>query len=406
MSAEAVIMHRGFEDALIPLVFVTIQTNGPESMALQQIFLRQLIRSFRRPVLRSLLLLLGVLTLMLLLFATTFYLFEKDVTFGDGLWTAYITLTTIGYGDFSARTVEGRFITVFTSMIGIACFGLFTGVILEKAIQRRTRKMKGEGQYTGRDHLVIVNLSSYDEIRDILKELDLSPDFKDLPRVLVSAVLPNDDKEIPDSLANQIDGYISGMPSRMETLERANLQFARGCLLLSSPSNPSMDDTNTLTAGLIEKKWPHVITVMACGRSETLNNLAMFNIDGGVSAMNLQMGLLVQELEDPGVFEVYSQLSSNTGGNQIYISRTPVGQWTDSATLRFGQVKLAAMQLDFAVEILGIKRKSQETLMLNPGNGLPLENEDRVVYLATKRFPWQEESSRLIEQINKNLLPA
>jgi len=266
--------------------------------------------------------------------------------------------------------------------------------------------MKGEGQYTGRDHLVIVNLPSYEEIRDILKELDLSADFKDLPRVLISAALPNDDKEIPDTLASQIDGYISGMPSRLDTLERANLQFAKGCLLLSSPSNPSMDDTNTLTAGLIEKKWPQVITVMACGRSETLNNLAMFNIDGGVSAMNLQMGLLVQELEDPGVFEVYSQLSSNTGGNQIYISRTPVGQWTDSASLQFGQVKLAAMQLDFPVEILGIKRKSQETLMLNPGNGLNLENEDRVVYLATNRFPWQEESSRLIEQINKNLLPA
>lgn len=262
--------------------------------------------------------------------------------------------------------------------------------------------MKGEGQYTGRDHLVIVNVPTYEETRDIIRELDLSPDFQDLPRVLVASSLPNDDKEIPDALASQVDGYISGMPSLIETLDRANLQYAKGCLLLSSPANPGMDDTNTLTAGLIEKKWPHVVTVMACGRNETLSNLALFGIDGGVSAMNLQMGLLVQELEDPGVFEVYSQLSSNTGGNQIYISRTPVEQWTEIEDLKFGQIKMAALQLDLPVEIMGVKRKSLEKLLLNPDNSLYLEKEDRLVYLAKNRFPWQEESQHLIEQIKKN----
>jgi len=372
------------------------------NMAVNQLFFRQLIRAFRRPFARSLLLLFSVLSLMIFLFATVFYVFEKDVSFGDGLWTAYITLTTIGYGDFSAKTLEGRTVTVLTSMIGIAGFGLFTGVILEKAIQRRTRKMKGEGQYTGRDHLVIVNVPTYEETRDIIRELDLSPDFQDLPRVLVASSLPNDDKEIPDALASQVDGYISGMPSLIETLDRANLQYAKGCLLLSSPANPGMDDTNTLTAGLIEKKWPHVVTVMACGRNETLSNLALFGIDGGVSAMNLQMGLLVQELEDPGVFEVYSQLSSNTGGNQIYISRTPVEQWTEIEDLKFGQIKMAALQLDLPVEIMGVKRKSLEKLLLNPDNSLYLEKEDRLVYLAKNRFPWQEESQHLIEQIKKN----
>ena len=86
-----------------------------------------------------------------------------------------------------------------------------------------------------------------------MKELDYSPDFKDIPRVIVAAQLPNQDKEIPHFLSQKIDAFIMGLPSALETLERANASEAKACVLTSSASDPAMDDTNTLTAGLIEK---------------------------------------------------------------------------------------------------------------------------------------------------------
>ncbi len=363
---------------------------------------RRLIQVLRRPDARNLAVLSVVLLLILLVFAIVFSQYEEGVSFNDGLWTAYVTLTTIGYGDFSAKTLEGRIVTVVASMIGIGCFGVLTGMILEKAIQRRTRKMKGEGSYNGSGHLTIINVPSYEEIRDLLRELDLSPDFRDAPRILITATLPGGDKELPDFIANKIDGYIAGLPSMLETLERANVKTSRGCLLMSSPSTPMMDDTNALTAGLIEKRWPEVVTVMACGRAETLRNLKDFNIDGGVSAVNLQMGLMVQELEDPGVFEVYSQLSSNSNGNQIYISRTPVSAWNATQAISFGQLKISAIQMNFPVEIMGLKRENEENLLLNPVNSLNLEGGDRLVYLAKRRFPWYENSGKLIQQIQSH----
>ena len=68
-------------------------------------------RELRYP-LTLILILLG----MILIFATVFSLFEEGASFTDGLWTAYITVTTIGYGDFSAQTPQGRVITVLTSL--------------------------------------------------------------------------------------------------------------------------------------------------------------------------------------------------------------------------------------------------------------------------------------------------
>ncbi len=339
---------------------------------------------------------------MIVIFAAVLSTYEKGMTFADGLWTAYITLTTIGYGDISAATPEGRWTTVLTSMLGIGCFGVLTGVILERAMQRRTKKMKGESNYTGNGHLIIVNVPSYGETSELLKELDYSPDFKDIPRVIVTAHLPNRDKELPDFLVRKIDAFVVGLPSALETLQRANAARAKVCVLTSSAADPAMDDTNTLTAGLIEKNWPQVVTIMTCSRAETMSNLSTFGIDGGISTTDLQMGLLVQELEDPGLYQIYRELSSNAGGNQIYISQSAIGSWNNrDREFSIGSLKIVAIQLELPVQILGIQSKAKKKLHLNPGNNLMLTPADHIVYMSRKRFDWLQNSSQIMQHIAK-----
>ena len=365
-------------------------------------FLKPILRKLRQPDIRLILGLALIFVLMILIFAFVLSTYEKGVTFFDGLWTAYITLTTIGYGDVSAVTPQGRWVTVLTSMLGIGCFGVLTGIILERAMQRRIKKMKGEGKYTGKGHLIIVNVPSYAETTELMKELDYSPDFKDIPRVIIAAHLPNQDKEIPHFLSHQIEAFIMGLPSALETLKRANAEQAKACVLTSSASSPEMDDTNTLTAGLIEKNWSQVTTVMTYSRAETLGNLSTFGIDGGISTTDLQMGLLVQELEDPGLYQVYSELSSNSGGNQIYISQSPVGSWEiHDKEFSFGSLKVAAIQLNLPVEILGIQNKASAKPTLNPENNLILAPTDHIVYMSRKRFDWLKNKDQIIQQINK-----
>ena len=361
--------------------------------------IKRIQRLIQRRELQYPLTLITILFGMILIFALVFSMFEKEANFVDGLWTAYITVTTIGYGDFSAHTPAGRIITILTSLFGIGCFAVFTGIIVEKALQRRMKKMKGEGTFTGDGHLVIVNVPSYEEIQELLKELDLSPDFKDIRRVILTDTLPDGDKEIPGMLSSKVDGFIRGLPSTMETLDRANVSKSKACLFMSSATDAKLDDTNTLTAGLIEKNWPQVVTIISCSRAATLKNLKAFNIDGGINATDLNVGLLVQELEDPGVFEVYSQLSSNTGGSQMYISRTPVGNWEgDTSQLTVGQIKLAAVRLDFPAVFIGVKRESEEKILLNARNDLQLITTDRLVYMAKQRFEWRFRSHEILEQ--------
>lgn len=50
----------------------------------------------------------------------------KILNFGDSLWWAFITITTVGYGDYYPVTLEGRMIAVALTVSGISLIGLVT----------------------------------------------------------------------------------------------------------------------------------------------------------------------------------------------------------------------------------------------------------------------------------------
>jgi voltage-gated potassium channel len=61
-------------------------------------------------------------------FGFLFYFVEKtaqpELTVLDAMWWAMVTMTTVGYGDFYARTMPGRFLVSYPCMlVGIGMIG-------------------------------------------------------------------------------------------------------------------------------------------------------------------------------------------------------------------------------------------------------------------------------------------
>ena len=60
---------------------------------------------------------------------------DANITTGlDAVWWAYVTITTVGYGDQYPVTTEGRFLGVLLLIAGIALFSVLTAYIAQKLI--------------------------------------------------------------------------------------------------------------------------------------------------------------------------------------------------------------------------------------------------------------------------------
>jgi voltage-gated potassium channel len=66
-----------------------------------------------------------------------FSLAEKEGSWIDGMWWAIVTLTTVGYGDYSPETVAGRWVAVFVMAGGIGAVAILTGLLADEIREAR-----------------------------------------------------------------------------------------------------------------------------------------------------------------------------------------------------------------------------------------------------------------------------
>ncbi|MCC6195224.1 MAG: two pore domain potassium channel family protein [Burkholderiales bacterium] len=87
--------------------------------------------------------LIGIAVLTLAILGALFYWLDPRIpTFADGLWLAFITGATVGYGDVVPSIAATRLVAVLTVLIGVALMTLFTANVVAYFIGGEEARMR------------------------------------------------------------------------------------------------------------------------------------------------------------------------------------------------------------------------------------------------------------------------
>jgi len=91
-------------------------------------------------------------------------------TAGDAIWWAYVTITTVGYGDRFPVTTAGRLVGIMVMTTGVAVFATFAGLISSKLL---ASPAKEEEENTPEENIIPFEkqvITGMDEIKSYMSQ--------------------------------------------------------------------------------------------------------------------------------------------------------------------------------------------------------------------------------------------
>lgn len=323
-----------------------------------------------------------------LIFGMAFYFAEREVQEGlgiaDSIWWAMVTMTTVGYGDYYPQTWCGRFFIAYPCfLLGISFIGILLGTVSEAVVDHFSSKKKGLLKLTMKNHVIISGCPSVDRVEKIFSELRMSLGAE-AGLVIVSEQL----KELPPCLKDLDVSFVRGSLREENVAGMANVGESQGVIVL--PDLGVANDTEVYaTASFLKNLFPgldsRVLSIIEQASSVDLFRKAGLRYIWGDG---LPDRVVTQDLNQPGIGEVVSQLLSYRTGCELYLRKH------QSTGLPLGELQIRALKSPHQVQVVGIKRGNDSDL--TPPNETVLADDDELVIIARN----SGECDEFMQQIN------
>eukprot|EP00737_Agarophyton_chilense_P002699 gb/GEZJ01003097.1/.p1 GENE.gb/GEZJ01003097.1/~~gb/GEZJ01003097.1/.p1 ORF type:complete len:1328 (+),score=172.84 gb/GEZJ01003097.1/:804-4787(+) len=179
-------------------------------------------------------------------------------TFLNSCYFIIVTLSTVGYGDFSPSTLQGRIFTLFIIIIGIVIFASIVSELVTHARRRR-----GSGWFVKNKntrHVIITGSPNRTDLIQFISEFfsDSRGSNKNARIVVLVGEVQWSDSDWYQYIAknyflqNRVQ-YMHGSVGNSLDLSRAGIETADAVFILSSFRNgeePSIQDTETVMSAL------------------------------------------------------------------------------------------------------------------------------------------------------------
>ena len=246
-----------------------------------------------------------------------------DISQGNNpFWWAIVTMTTVGYGDFSPETPEGRMFAVFIMFAGITLVSLLTASISSIFVAQKIREGKGLEKLNLSDHFILCGWNS--NANKIINSIQLlNHNQRKIDLVLINDLSEEEITQLKTRFSKIKIHFVSGDFTQEETLHRASIATSDTVIIIPNNLNNDQNshDEKTIFATLTIKSIDASIRVVAYLLDrENLTHIKRAEADEVVVSDDLSLNILASHVIDPGVPQLSNQLI-NTSSDSRFIRK-------------------------------------------------------------------------------------
>lgn len=167
-------------------------------------------------------------------------------TFGDVVYYVITTMSTVGFGDKTAVTEGGRFITIIVITLSLSLIALFSALMAALFIETKLREEMGMNSIRTRNHILIIGWNM--KGTQIINRLHNDPAYKDVEIVILSDLSNkpvNDDAVFFVRYQNLLD---------TDDLKKASAEYAQKIILLANYDLKTGADMHTSAYCMLARK--------------------------------------------------------------------------------------------------------------------------------------------------------
>jgi voltage-gated potassium channel len=281
------------------------------------------------------------LAAMVVLFVAAMAVFE-GLPPDESLWLAVVTLTTVGYGDVTPKTVPGRAATVLLLLLG----GVFVVAKLASdwfdwREEVRARKRSGSWRWEMDGHVLVVGTPEGDAVRffrGLARQLRGTPGYREVPLLLLTRAFADRADGLPQALCDDGLVHVDGAPTDEDALRMADAPRAAAVIVLAERPEDAVSDA--ISADVVAR-----VRAMAAGAPPVIvtecvddRNRARLLAAGAVAAvrpLRTYPEMLARALVAPGAERLLEDLFSSEG-NELFRVELPKpwrGPWSRVASV-------------------------------------------------------------------------
>lgn len=307
----------------------------------------------------------------------------KLIELPDFVYYYVITASTVGYGDLSPVTSNGRWVVaLFQVPFGLALFGVMLAKLGQTMATAIRKNMSGERSFwSSKNHIVILGWHSGRTVKVIEQ---LLADMASHQESILLAVVADMQNPFPET-SNLHFAKLSSFTDNSQ-LRRVAIESATKIIIDASDDNETL--AATLAVAAIAKDDCHITTYFD---DETKVQLLQQHCPNVEFSSGHAAELLVRSIQDPGSSRVHNELLSSLYGDTLYSLELPTGFPREQT---FEDIFLGFKKRFDATVIAVASNHRGAGLDLNPSLIMPITAGLVIYYLAKDRIV----ISQLIEQ--------